>query len=174
MSCRIKLYETNYTRQRAHISLRSPTIQMIAVEQSSLENCCPVQANRRLIGGGYGADLPFIPGPFVYHIAIADTAQVYAGATVTNLNGATPGDFDVVLFTLPKTGLQAMSAGTLVAGVRSAVLKHPSWTADEKQGVLSVMNALGSLRGTSAAPVLAFVAHYERILQSCGVDPSFF
>src|SRR5260370_41541929 len=80
MSCRIKLYEASRTLPRSHVSLRSPTVQLVAVEQASLANCCHVQANRRLLGGGYGADLPFIPTPFVYQVAIGDPAQIYAGA----------------------------------------------------------------------------------------------
>ncbi len=101
MSCRIKLYEASRTLPRSHVSLRSSTVQLVAVEQARLANCCPVQANRRLLGGGFGADLPFIPAPFVYQVAIVDTAQIYAGATVPNLNADVPVDLDVVLFHLP-------------------------------------------------------------------------
>lgn len=78
---------------------------LVAVDQESLTNCCPVQTNRRFIGGGYGADLQFTPASFVYQVAIADTAHIYAGATVSNLNGATPGDLDVVLFHVPSSGV---------------------------------------------------------------------
>jgi hypothetical protein len=71
---------------------------------------------RRIGGcsGGYGADLPFIPAPFVYHVAIVDTAKIYAGATVPNLNGAMPLDLDVVLFHLPMGGVAAVAAGERV------------------------------------------------------------
>jgi hypothetical protein len=92
MSCRIKLYEMSPTSPPSHRSVRSSTVLLMAVDQASLTNCCPVQTNRRLIGGGYGADLQFTPASFVYQVAIADTAHIYAGATVSNLNGATPGD----------------------------------------------------------------------------------
>jgi len=149
-------------------------VQLVAVEQASLANCCPVQANRRLLGGGYGADLPFIPAPFVYQVAIVDTAQIYAGATVPNLNGAMPLDLEVVLFHLPMGGVAAVPAGGTVAQVRGAVLTHPSWSADEKQAVLSMMNALGSLRGTAAPSVLGFITHYDRGLTNCGIDPALF
>src|SRR5215831_13395744 len=105
MSCRIKLYETSQTAPRSHVSLRSATVQLVAVEQANLTNCCPVQVNKRLIGGGYGVNLPFIPGPFVYQVAIIDVAKIYAGAIVSNLNGAAPADLDVVLFKLPTRGV---------------------------------------------------------------------
>ena len=78
---------------------------LVATNQASLTNCSPVQPNRRLIGGGYGADLQFTPASFVYQITIADTAHVYAGATVPNLNGSKSGDLDIVLFHLPTSGI---------------------------------------------------------------------
>jgi len=58
--------------------------------------------------------------------------------------------------------------------MQSPVLRHPSWDLDEKQAVLSVMNALGSVRGTTAALVIDFIAHYERILTDRGIDPGRF
>src|SRR5215469_13615917 len=111
MSCRIKLYEMHPTPPPSLESLKSSTVVFVAINQASLTNCSPVQGNRRLIGGGYGADLQFTPALFVYQVAIADTAHVYAGATVANLNGATPGDLDVVLFHLPPSGVGAVPAG---------------------------------------------------------------
>jgi len=174
VSYRIKVYEISSTLPRSHVNLRSPTVRLVAVEQASLTDCCPVQSNRRLIGGGYGADLPFIPASFVYQVAIVDTAQTYAGATVANLNGATPGNLEVVLFQLPASGVGAISSSGAAAHVRNAVLRHPSWSADEKQAILSVMNALGSLRGTATPLVLDFIAHYERILADRSIDPAFF
>src|SRR5215470_4521410 len=110
MSCRIKLYETSESPPLSHLSVRSATVQLIAVEQASLTNCCQIQMNKRLIGGGYGADLPFIPGSFVYQVAIVDTSDTYAGATVSNLNGAAPGDLEVVLFRLPASGVGAIAS----------------------------------------------------------------
>jgi hypothetical protein len=53
-------------------------------------------------------------------------------------------------------------------------LTHPSWNFEERQAVLSVMNALGSLRGSTADPVLAFIAHYERALEGLGISAAFF
>jgi hypothetical protein len=174
MSCRIKLYETGGTSPPSHVSLRSATVHLVAVEQASLTNCCQVQVNKRLIGGGYGADLPFIPASFVYQVAIVDTAQTYAGATVTNLNGATPGDLEVVLFCLPTSRVEVIASSGTAAHMRDAVIRHPSWSADEKQAILSVMNALGSLRGTTTPLVLEFIARYERIMADVGINPAFF
>jgi hypothetical protein len=174
MACRLKLHELKLTPQRSIATLRSPTIQAVAVEQSSLTDCCPVQANRVLLGGGFGVDLHFIPGPFVYQIAIVDTAHLYGGATIANLNGALSADLDVVLFRLPTSRVDAVPLAATVAQVRQAVLTQPSWNPDEKQAVLSVMNALGSLRGSAANPVLGFIVHYERSLTSFGLDPGFF
>jgi hypothetical protein len=174
MSCRIKLYEMRPTPPPSFESLRSSTVVFVAINQASLTNCSPMQRNRRLIGGGYGADLQFTPASFVYQVAIADTAHVYAGATVANLNGANPGDLDVVLFHLPASGVGAVAAGGTAAQMRDAVLKHLSWNLDEKQAVLSVMNAVGSLRGTTAALIMNFITHYERILADRGIDPGLF
>jgi len=174
MSCRIKLYETSEIPPLSHVSLRSATVQLIAVEQASLTNCCQIQLNKRLIGGGYGADLPFIPASFVYQVAIVDTSHTYAGATICNLNGAAPGDLEVLLFRLPTSGVGAIASNGAAAYVREAVVKYPSWNAIEKQAILSVMNALGSLRGTVTPLVLDFVAHYERALADAGINPSFF
>jgi hypothetical protein len=149
-------------------------VQLVAVEQASLTNCCPVQANKRLIGGGYGVDLPFIPGSFVYQVAIIDVAQVYAGATVPNLNGAMPGDLEVVVFKLPMSGIGALPAGTTAAQLRGAILTYSFWGPEERQAVLSVMNALGSLRGTTASAVMDFLNQYERTLRDRGIDPELF
>ena len=147
----------------------------MAVDQESpTETGCPVQTNRRFIGGGYAADLQFTPASFVYQVAIADTALIYAGATVSNLNGATPGDLDVVLFHVPSSGVGAVATGGTAGQMRGAVSRHPSWSPDEKQAVLSIMNALGSLRGTVAPPVMDFIIHYERVLADRGIDPGLF
>ncbi len=126
-----------------------------------------------MIGGGYGVDLPFIPGSFVYQVAIIDVAQIYAGATVPDLNGATPAALDIVLLKLPTTGVGVATGGNAVQ-VRSAIATNPCWSPDEKQAVLSVMNALGSLRGTAVPLMLDFIALYEQILADHGVDPEFF
>jgi hypothetical protein len=173
MSCRIKLYETSQTAPRSHVSLRSATVQLVAVEQANLTNCCPVQMNKRFIGGGYGVDLPFIPGSFVYQVAIIDVAKIYAGATVPNLNGATQADLDIVLFKLP-TRRVGVTIGSIAVQVRTAIATNPYWSSEERQAALSVMNALGSLRGTAAPLVLDFIAHYEQILAERGIDPGFF
>jgi hypothetical protein len=174
MSCRIKLYEISPTSPPSLGNVRSSTVLLVAVDQESLTNCCPVQTNRRFIGGGYGADLQFTPASFVYQVAIADTALIYAGATVSNLNGATPGDLDVVLFHVPSSGVGTVATGGTAGQMRGAVSRHPSWSPDEKQAVLSIMNALGSLRGTVAPPVMDFIIHYERVLSDRGIDPGLF
>jgi hypothetical protein len=71
-------------------------------------------------------------------------------------------------------GLAAVAAGGTVAQVRVAVLTNPSWSPDEKQALLSVMNALGSLRGTAASPVLGFLTRYEQALMDRGIDPGLY
>jgi hypothetical protein len=53
-------------------------------------------------------------------------------------------------------------------------LTNPSWSPDEKQALLSVMNALGSLRGTAASPVLGFLTRYEQALMDRGIDPGLY
>lgn len=137
-------------------------------------NCCQVQVNKRLIGGGYGADLPFVPAAFVYQVAIVDTAHIYAGAITSNLNGASPGDLELVLFHLPTSRFEATASSAAAAYVRQATITYSSWSAVEKQAILSVMNALGSLRGTATPIVLDFIAHYERTLADAGVNPASF
>lgn len=84
-----------------------------------------MQVNRRLIGGGYGADLQFTPAKFVYQVAIDDTSHIHAGGTVPNLNGALPGNLDVVLFKLPTSGVRAAMGGN-AAQVRRAILTDSS------------------------------------------------
>ncbi len=90
-----------------------------------------------------------------------------------NLNGATPADLDVVLFKLPTREVGVATGGNAVQ-VRSAIATNPYWNPEERQAVLSVMNALGSLRGTATSLVLDFIAHYEQILANRGIDPEFF
>ena len=107
-------------------------------------------------------------------VAIVDTAHTYAGATISNLNGAAPGDLEVVLCRLPTSGLEAIASNGDAAYVREAVVNYPSWSAAEKQAILSVMNALGSLRGTVTPLVFDFIAHYERTLAHARINPAFF
>ncbi len=174
MSCRIKLYETTRTAPHSYVSLRATSVQLVAVEQANLTNCSTVQPNKRLIGGGYGVDLPFIPGSFAYQVAIVDIAQVYAGATVSNLNGAMPGDVEVVVFKMPMSAIGNLAGGASAAQVRTATLTYSSWSPEEKQAILSVMNALGSLRGSTASTVVDFLGQYERALVDRGIDPGLF
>ena len=67
-----------------------------------------------------------------------------------------------------------MATGDNAVQVRAAVMTNSYWNPEERQAVLSVMNALGSLRGTAASLVLNFIAHYEQILVDRGIDPEFF
>ena len=67
-----------------------------------------------------------------------------------------------------------MRQATTAVQVRGAVLRHPSWSPDEKQAVLSIINALGSLRGTAAPLVMDFIIHYERVLADRGIDAGLF
>jgi hypothetical protein len=132
-----------------------------------------LQVNRQLIDGGYWVDLPFIPSSCVYQVAIIDVAKIYAGAMVPNLNGATPAALDVVLFKLP-TGKNESSDRGQCHSSATAVVTNPYGSPDERQAVLSVMNALGSLRRTGTLLVLDFMAHYEQIWAARSIDPEFF
>jgi hypothetical protein len=67
-----------------------------------------------------------------------------------------------------------VSTGGNAVQVRTAILTNPYWSSEERQAVLSVMNALGSLRGTATPVVLDFIAHYEQTLADRGIDPEFF
>jgi hypothetical protein len=80
----------------------------------------------------------------------------------------------VVLFDLPTSAVGAIASSGAATYVREAVIRHPSWSVVEKQAILSVMNALGSLRGTATPIVLDFIAHYERTLADAGINPELF
>jgi hypothetical protein len=169
MSCLVKLYES----VTGHPTLTAASVELLAVDQASRANCCAVQTNSHLASGGYGANLPFAVASIVYEIAIVDTAQVYAGATVQNLNGSINGDIDVVLFKLPPGGAGPVAATTGVQ-MRTNILTYGMWSSEERQGVLSVINALASLRGTTVGPVLGFIDSYERVLRARAIDPRLF
>ena len=105
---------------------------------------------------GSGADLQFNQDSVVYQVAISDPKGVYGGATISSLTGTTDGDLDVVLDKLPQGSNASGAAGARPRLRRAkAVLSDPIWTGGEKQAVLSVMNALGSLRGATSPPLLA-------------------
>jgi hypothetical protein len=104
-----------------------------------------VRLDKRLIGGCEG-DLPFMPGSFVFPVAIIDVAKIYTGAIVPNLNGATSANSDVVLFELPTREVGVATGGNAIQ-VRTAIVTNPHWSPDERQAVLGVMNALGSRMG---------------------------
>jgi len=172
MSCLTKLYENV---AGAHMDLTASSIDLVAVDQSTFANCSSVCGNAGLpaSGGRYGANLSFTPATIVYQVAVADSSGVYAGATITNLNGDLAGDVDVVLFKLPPPTTSG-ATGATAALVRSAVLAHQTWTAAEKTAVFSVMHALGSLRGATNPTVTNFVRRYEEELRNRGIDPRFF
>jgi hypothetical protein len=67
-----------------------------------------------------------------------------------------------------------VAAGGNAIQVCTAIVTIPYWSSDERQAVLSVMNALGSLRGTATPLVLDFIAHYEQILAERVIDPECF
>jgi hypothetical protein len=85
-----------------------------------------------------------------------------------------PSDLNAVVLKLPMSGVAAVSAGSTVAKLRAAVLAYNFWSPKERQAVLSVMNALGSLCGTTARAVIGFINEYERALLERGIDPGFF
>jgi hypothetical protein len=84
----------------------------------------------------------------VYQVAIIDVAKIYAGTMVPNLNGATSANLDVVRFKLTTREAGVAADGNAVQ-VRAAIVTTPYWSPDERQAALGVMNALGSLRGTT-------------------------
>ena len=177
MPCLTKLYEPVGTSPPAHIDLNSTTVDLVAVDQATRANCCPVQPNRQFNPGGpYGANLVFTAAAIVYQVTIVDTLGVYAGATVPNLNGDTPGDIDVVLLKMPPTspGTSVAPAGATAAQVRAAILVFPPWTRQHRLAMLCVIDALGSLRGTPSAAMRDFIAVYERHLNDRGINPALF
>jgi hypothetical protein len=96
-----------------------------------------------------------------------------AGVTVPSLSRATPTDLDVVLFKLPMGRVGVSIGGNAVQG-RIAIMTNPYWSSEERQAVPSVMNALGSRRGTTTLLVLDFMVHCEQVLADRGIDPAFF
>jgi hypothetical protein len=176
MSCLVKLFEPNLASPPIHVSLMASAIELVAVDETTKANLSNVETNKALSGGtGYGADLQFNQDSIVYQVAISDPQGVYGGATVSSLTGTTNGDLDVVIEKLPQGSSASGAAGaTNAAQVRQAVLNDPVWTAGEKRAVLSVMSALGSLRGATAIPLFAFIRAYEVVLRDRGIDASLF
>jgi hypothetical protein len=171
----VKLYEKAAV---GHRDLMDPNLQLVAVDESTLTNCSSTMNNARLpgTGGRYGADLRFTPSAIVYQVAIADSMQTYAGATVSNLNGDIDGDIDVVLHPWPQQSpfSGGTSAGANAVQVRASVMNFRGWTLDEKRGVFSVMNALSFLRPATTGVVRDFVSLYVQALTGLGINATFF
>ncbi len=170
MPCRTKLFKISTGSPPSNVALASASVELLAVDQMTLANCCAVQTNTSLGGGTYGADLPFTASAIVYEVAIVDTATTYAGATVKNLNGDVAGDIDVVLFKLPPPG--SGPGGRSAAQVRSNVGAYGAWTTEQKVAVLSVIDAYASLRSAAALDVQRFVGICARTLEERGIDPA--
>jgi hypothetical protein len=176
MSCSVKLFEPNSASPPVHVTLTAPAIELVAVNEATKANLCQVETNKALntSATSHGADLQFNQASIVYQIAISDPIGVYGGTTITSLTGSTNGDLDVVLEKAPRTrSANAGGAGT-AAQARQAVLSDPFWTPGEKQAVLSLMNALGSLRGASTSAVMRFVHRYEVALENLGINYTLF
>ncbi|HUB14001.1 MAG TPA: hypothetical protein VMB34_18775 [Acetobacteraceae bacterium] len=173
MSCLIKLYEINTSSPPAQLDLTAGTVELVAVDEATHTNCCGVQTNGLLTARGYGADLPFGAASFVYQVAIVDTALVYGGVTIPSLSGNTAGDLDVVLYKLPPPGTGGTPA-TTAAQARNRVLTNALWSVEQRLAVLSVMNALGALRGVTTGPLLNFIDRHGLALSARGINPALF
>jgi hypothetical protein len=176
MSCVVKLFEPNTSSPPVHVTLTAAAIELVAVDETTKANISNVETNKALSGGtSSGADLQFNQDSIVYQVAISDPQGIYGGATISSLTGTTGGDLDVVLDKLSQATSASGAAGaTTAAQARQAVLSDPVWTAGQKQAVLSTMSALGSLRGATSSPLLAFIRNYERILRDRGIDADLF
>jgi hypothetical protein len=175
MSCLVKLFEPNSASPPVHVDLKAANIEIVAVNQTTLANCCNMETNKSLKGSShYGADLQFNKDSIVYQVAISDPRGTYGGTTILSLTGTTDGDLDVVLEKLPQTGVSGATGASNAAQVRHAVLSDPNWTAGEKQAVLGLMIALASLRGTNEPTLLRFIQDYSFILRDRGIDPNLF
>jgi hypothetical protein len=171
MSCLTKLYEITAAAPSAHIALSAPTIELVAVDEATLANCCGVVTNASLGSGSYGANLNFLSASIVYQVVIVDTAKIYAGATLPHLSGAVNGSLDVVLHKLPPPAKGRIGPAGTTAQVRAAVTNFRLWNAGERQAVLSVISALTAVRGSTAPRLQNFIQIYETTLNDRGVDP---
>ncbi|SAL75884.1 hypothetical protein AWB68_04866 [Caballeronia choica] len=174
MSCLTKLYETTAAAPSVHVGLPASTIELVAVDEATLANCCNVVTNASLGVGTYGANLNFLTASMVYQVVIVDTAKIYAGATLPHLSGAVNGSLDVVLHKLPPLAKGGIGPAGTTAQVRAAVTNFPRWNAEERQAVLSVVSALIAVRSSTAPQLQKFIQIYETTLNDRGVDPGVF
>jgi hypothetical protein len=175
MGCKVRMYEDSGNQSSAHSNLVSSTVQLIAIDESTRKNCCAAVQNGSLAGTGkYGADLTFSLSAIVYEVAIADLALIYAGTRVSNLNGNMQGDIDVVLFKIPPASIGIGATATNAAQMRQLVLAHRTWSPNEKLAILNLMDALSSLRGTSAPALMSFIDNYSTALARQGIGPNLF
>lgn len=179
MSCVVKLFEPNSATPPVHVDLTAGVIELVAVDETSKMNLSSVETNKGFAAGtghtGFGADLQFNQDSIVYQVAISDPTGVYGGGTISSLTGTTDGDLDVVLEKLPPATSPSAAAGATTAmQARQAVLGDLGWTAGQRRAILSVMDALGSLRGATSPPLLAFIRNYEVILRDRGIDAGLF
>jgi hypothetical protein len=174
MACRVKLFEPDPSSN--HVTLSAPGIELLAVDEATKTNLSGVETNKALNSSAtsHGADLQFNQSSVVYQVAISDPTGIYGGTTISSLTGTTGGDLDVVLEKLPQTTAAGAAGAGTAAQARDAVRNDSSWTGGQKQAVLSVMNALGSLRGATSFPVLAFLRNFEVILRDRGFNANLF
>jgi hypothetical protein len=176
MSCNVKLFEPNSASPPVHETLKAAVIELLAVNEATKANLSSLETNKALNASAtsHGADLQFNKDSIVYQVAISDPTGVYGGTTITSLTGTTDGDLDVVLEKVPQTRSTSAGGAGSAAQARQAVLNDLSWTAGEKQAVLSLMNAVGSLRGASTPLVVQFLRRFEVALENLGIDYTLF
>jgi hypothetical protein len=183
MPCVVKLFEPDSSSPPVHVDLTARSIELVAVDEATKTNLSNVETNAGFTAAsghkGYGVELQFSQDSIAYQVAISDPLGVYGGATISSLSGTTDGNLDVVLDKLPQTQIAGGSASaaaalTSAALVRDAVVHDGFWDDGEKQAVLSVINALSSVRGATLPPLLAFMRNYEVILRDRGINAGLF
>jgi hypothetical protein len=167
MACDVRLYDSSYS------SLTSGSIQLVPVDTSSGLPTTIIAAvpNGHLGGGVYGARLSFTPYHCIYQVAITDSARVYGSVTIPNLYGNIAGQLEIVLRRVPPA-----TGGSLVVRamgqLRGYLATQLSWSNENRDAVIDVVNSLSSLRGSTDPTLRDFIGNSEYILGLLGIDPA--
>ena len=141
-----------------------------------------LSANRKPHLGGtsaeWGADLSFTACNHPVDIYINDPTYTYPGNAVESLNGQTTDRIDIDLLKLPGTPIGTSTSGVTLNGLLSAIKKNDTWSAMEKQAVITfIFNYTKTVsRNTVQSPELPpdlekIILNWDKSLDRLGIDP---
>jgi hypothetical protein len=171
----VYVYDTNCQ------TLRHP-FDILALDPSQVVLASATAAAR---GANWGVQLQWPPPGTsdVYELVVDDPTFAYAPRIVGDFNAAPGGKLDVVIESLPQSGIGGGGGGgggmvptsTFVSPppleqVIEKIEEAPKWTPEERRGVRMLLNAFLSLHAASESSLQQRVGRWRNELHRLGLD----